>query len=78
MFTGKKPWHPDSDKVVMFKVHLAEKKQLKPTYPNEISGEAIDFLDRCLEFNPDKRPSAEQLLDHNFVKVCSEEQYNSI
>ena len=77
MFTGKKPWHPDGEQNIMYKVHLAENKQLKPIYPLKISEEATDFLDRCLEFDPNKRPTADQLLDHNFVKVNSEEQYNS-
>ena len=53
-------------------------QQKKPPYPtNSISGEAITFLDRCLEFDPNDRYTADRLLDHPFVKVSSEE-YSSI
>ena len=68
MFTGKRPWHPLSDQNIVFKVHILQES--KPPYPiNYISDEAVNFLDCCLEFDQEKRPSAEQLLDHPFVKV---------
>lgn len=71
MFTGKHPWHPLSDEKILYKVHI-ECKQKKPTYPSPISDEAVNFLNCCLEFDPNKRLSADQLLDHSFVKVAED------
>ena len=68
MFTGKRPWHPLSDENIMVKVHI-EQKQQKPPYPPNIQADAIEFLNRCLEFLPEKRHTADQLLDHPFVKI---------
>lgn len=38
-----------------------------PLIPNSLSEEARDFIKRCLQINPDDRPSAAQLLKHPFV-----------
>lgn len=35
----------------------------------DISSQFKDFLSLCLRMNPDKRPSAYQLLDHPFLKI---------
>jgi serine/threonine protein kinase len=78
MFTGKRPWHPLTEQNIMFKVHI-EMKQQKPPYPTcTLSDEAVDFLDKCLAFDPAERDSADRLLDHPFVKVKVEENYFSI
>ena len=78
MFMGKRPWHPLSDETILFKVHI-DQLQKKPFYPvTNISNEAIDFLDRCLEFEPNLRYTADQLLDHPFVMVSNCEQYSSL
>jgi serine/threonine protein kinase len=78
MFTGKRPWHPLSDQNIVFKVHILQ--ETKPPYPtNYISDEAFNFLDSCLEFDQEKRPSAEQLLDHPFVKVqINDDKYENL
>ena len=78
MFQGKRPWHPLSDETILFKVHI-DGKQKKPFYPAQnISEEGIDFLNHCLEFEPGKRYTADQLLDHPFVKVSNDEKYSSL
>lgn len=38
-----------------------------PPIPEELSDDAKDFLEQCLEVNPSKRPSATVLLQHKFV-----------
>lgn len=70
MFTGKRPWHPLNEQNIMYMVHIANTAK-KPDYPKnkKISEEAIDFLDKSLEYEPDKRFTADQLLEHPFVKV---------
>ena len=77
MFTGKRPWHPLSDEGIMWKVHI-EMKQKKPPYPLKISQEGSDFLDKCLEFDPTQRQTADRLLDHKFVRVAVQNEYESI
>lgn len=39
-----------------------------PTIPNTLSRDAQDFILKCLQVNPDNRPSAAQLLEHPYVK----------
>ena len=69
MFTGKRPWHPLKDEAILFKVHLSNESEKKPSYPLPISEEALHFLNCCLEFEPEKRLFADQLLELSFLKV---------
>ncbi|XP_061337199.1 mitogen-activated protein kinase kinase kinase 1-like [Gastrolobium bilobum] len=39
-----------------------------PPIPESLSEDAGDFILKCLQVNPNKRPTAAQLLDHPFVK----------
>lgn len=39
-----------------------------PPVPDSISKDARDFIHKCLQVNPSKRPTAAQLLEHPFVK----------
>ncbi|KAK3009497.1 hypothetical protein RJ639_013862, partial [Escallonia herrerae] len=39
-----------------------------PRIPNSLSREAQDFIVKCLQVNPDNRPTAAQLMDHPFLK----------
>lgn len=78
MFSGKRPWHPENEYQILYKVHI-EGKQKRPYYPSDISEEAVDFLDRCFEYEPNDRYTAEQLLEHPFVKVpINEDKYSSL
>ncbi|CAF0873556.1 unnamed protein product, partial [Brachionus calyciflorus] len=72
MFTGKMPWHPLKDGQIMFEMHISPRGQRKPQYPSPISDEAVNFLNCCLEFDPKNRKTAEQLLEHNFVKILDQ------
>jgi serine/threonine protein kinase len=72
MFTGKLPWHPFKDENIIYLVHIKQTQQ-KPTYPSDLIEEATDFLDCCLAFEPEKRYTADRLLDHPFVKIPSNE-----
>ncbi len=68
MFTGKLPWHPFKDENIIYLVHIKQTQQ-KPTYPPDLIEEAENFLNCCLEFEPEKRSTADKLLDHPFVKI---------
>ncbi|KAK3149601.1 hypothetical protein QOZ80_3AG0219710 [Eleusine coracana subsp. coracana] len=39
----------------------------RPPIPNSLSKEAQDFIGQCVRVDPEKRPSAAQLLEHPFV-----------
>lgn len=39
-----------------------------PSIPDYLSKDAQDFIRECLQINPNKRPTAAQLLDHPFLR----------
>nr|XP_040139457.1 mitogen-activated protein kinase kinase kinase 4 isoform X2 [Ictidomys tridecemlineatus] len=71
MVTGKRPWHEyEHNFQIMYKVGMGH----KPPIPERLSPEGKDFLSHCLESDPKMRWTASQLLDHSFVKVCTDEE----
>ncbi|XP_042637508.1 mitogen-activated protein kinase kinase kinase 4 [Orycteropus afer afer] len=71
MVTGKRPWHEyEHNFQIMYKVGMGH----KPPIPEKLSPEGKDFLSHCLESDPKMRWTASQLLDHAFVKVCTDEE----
>ncbi|XP_037541125.1 mitogen-activated protein kinase kinase kinase 4 [Nematolebias whitei] len=71
MVTGKRPWHEyEHNFQIMYKVGMGH----KPPIPEKISTEGKDFLGHCLESEPKRRWTASMLLDHPFVKVCTDEE----
>lgn len=49
----------------MFKVGMGE----TPEIPSSLSDEGQEFVELCLQHNPNERATAEELLNHNFAKV---------
>ncbi|KAH7654736.1 Mitogen-activated protein kinase kinase kinase protein [Dioscorea alata] len=41
----------------------------KPPIPNILSRDARDFIQKCVQFNPDDRPTASELMEHPFIKT---------
>nr|XP_020040794.1 mitogen-activated protein kinase kinase kinase 4 isoform X1 [Castor canadensis] len=71
MVTGKRPWHEyEHNFQIMYKVGMGH----KPPVPERLSPEGKGFLAHCLESDPKLRWTASQLLDHSFVKVCTDEE----
>ncbi|XP_054990331.1 mitogen-activated protein kinase kinase kinase 4 isoform X1 [Sorex araneus] len=71
MVTGKRPWHEyEHNFQIMYKVGMGH----KPPIPERLSPEGKDFLSHCLESEPRMRWTASQLLDHSFIKVCTDEE----
>ncbi|XP_077351665.1 mitogen-activated protein kinase kinase kinase 4 isoform X2 [Festucalex cinctus] len=71
MVTGKRPWHEyEHNFQIMYKVGMGH----KPPIPEKLSREGKDFLGHCLESEPKRRWTASMLLDHPFVKVCTDEE----
>ncbi len=55
------------DKV--FKKGKIEAKCLKSILPKTVSNKAIDFIERCLYFDPDKRMNVDEALGHEFFDI---------
>jgi mitogen-activated protein kinase kinase kinase 1 len=41
---------------------------IPPEIPDTLSEDARDFIKKCVQANPNDRPSAAQLLEHPFVQ----------
>lgn len=65
MATGKPPWSQQYQEVAAL-FHIGTTKS-HPPIPEHLSAEAKDFLLKCLQKEPNVRPSASDLLQHPFV-----------
>ncbi|CAI4043635.1 hypothetical protein SKDZ_10G1190 [Saccharomyces kudriavzevii ZP591] len=70
MFAGKRPWSNLEVVAAMFKIG---KSKSAPPIPEDtlplISQVGRSFLDACFEINPEERPTATELLSHQFSQV---------
>lgn len=66
MFAGQRPW---SNEAVVSAIYKIGKTKLAPPIPNDLSSEAKDFLNRCFTTDSQKRPTAEELLAHLFMRI---------
>ncbi|KAK4266383.1 hypothetical protein QN277_027317 [Acacia crassicarpa] len=73
MATGKPPWSEQFQEVAAL-FHIGTTKS-HPPIPDHLSAEAKDFLLKCLQKEPDLRPSASDLLQHPFV-TCEYQESN--
>ncbi|KAK3102765.1 hypothetical protein FSP39_013768 [Pinctada imbricata] len=64
MATRKPPW---SDMNPMAAIFAIGSDRAVPKLPSKFTQEAVDFVDACLTRDQNKRPSATQLLQHNFI-----------
>ncbi|KMZ57235.1 Protein kinase-like [Zostera marina] len=65
MVTGKLPWSEmDGLFTTMNRIGFSDNL---PKFPNSISEEGRDFLEKCLRRNPEKRWTSKELLQHPFV-----------
>ncbi|KAI4345596.1 hypothetical protein L6164_012702 [Bauhinia variegata] len=65
MATGKPPWSQQYQEVAAL-FHIGTTKS-HPPIPEHLSAEAKDFLLKCLQEEPNLRPSASELLQHPFI-----------
>lgn len=69
MATGLPPWAEiQNHNKIVFKIRTAYES---PPLPRHLTKEAIDFLTMCLERDPQRRPSAEDLMQHPFLQNCA-------
>ncbi|TPX30846.1 hypothetical protein SmJEL517_g05689 [Synchytrium microbalum] len=64
MMTGSHPWAAYDEIQAMWK--LGERNA--PPIPEDLSTDAADFLAKCFIMDPEDRPTATDLLDHNFTE----------
>ena len=66
MATGRRPWSTlDNEWAIMYNIAQGNLPQL-PSH-DQLSDLGIDFLRRCFECDPFKRPSAAELLQHEWI-----------
>ncbi|KAL5857226.1 hypothetical protein ACOSQ3_004684 [Xanthoceras sorbifolium] len=64
MLTRRPPYSHLEGMQALFKIGKGE----PPPVPNMLSGDAQDFILKCIQVNPSDRPTAAELLDHSFIK----------
>ncbi|CAH8356004.1 unnamed protein product [Eruca vesicaria subsp. sativa] len=65
MVTGKAPWSQKYKEVAA--IFFIGTTKSHPPIPDTLSSDAKDFLLKCLQQEPDMRPTASELLKHPFV-----------
>lgn len=70
MFAGRRPWSTDEAIGAMYKLGNA---RLAPPIPEDtiafVSEDGKDLIDKCFTIDPEKRPTASELLQHPFCKI---------
>lgn len=66
LVVGKAPFYHVSRKQTMQKIIKADTSELK--LPEQLSSESIDFISKLLVKDPEERMSAEDALEHKFIK----------
>lgn len=78
MFAGKRPWSNLEVVAAMFKIGKAKSA---PPIPEDtlplISAAGRQFIDACFEIDPEKRPTADELLSHPFLIGWSNYDFDS-
>ncbi|KAL5782551.1 hypothetical protein ACOSP7_007580 [Xanthoceras sorbifolium] len=73
MATGKPPWSQQYQEVAAL-FHIGTTKS-HPPIPDHLSNEAKDFLLKCLQKEPNVRPTSSDLLQHPFVTGIYQEPH---
>ncbi|KAI8592876.1 hypothetical protein BDZ88DRAFT_391845, partial [Geranomyces variabilis] len=72
MVTGRKPWAGlDNEWAVMYHIGIANRIPPLPE-PSQLSEAGIDFLKQCFTRPASQRPSAKELLEHEWVRDINE------
>jgi len=65
--TGKKPWsNLDNEWAIMFHIGVATQHPPLPE-PGQLSELGINFIKQCLTIDPARRPSAVELMHHQWM-----------
>jgi len=74
MATAKPPWSEQNFENPFRALYHIGHSGAIPKLPENISELSISFLRQCLQRDPDKRPSAKDLLKHDWLKGVEEEE----
>jgi len=69
MATAVEPWGRGAFDNIMHAIQVVGFSKRTPPVPEELSDAGRDMCRRCLTRAPDSRPSASQLLEHEFVRA---------
>ncbi|XP_063685556.1 ankyrin repeat domain-containing protein 12-like isoform X2 [Bolinopsis microptera] len=67
MLSGHPPWHTLPTMAAIYKIGTGR----LPAYPDNASDYCIDFMKACFIVDTKERPSAEELLKHEFIELYS-------
>jgi serine/threonine protein kinase len=67
MASGKDPWSEETFENSFQALYYIAKSDKYPKFPSNLSPLALDFLKACFTRDPEARPSAAQLLKHDFI-----------
>ncbi|EEF38795.1 ATP binding protein, putative [Ricinus communis] len=77
MITGKPAWNCRADaNIAALLIKIGVSDEL-PEIPQELSNEGKDFLSKCFVKDPQRRWTADMLLDHSFVADHYDDEFNS-
>jgi mitogen-activated protein kinase kinase kinase len=67
LVTGKKPWsNLDNEWAIMFHIGVATQHPPLPE-SGQLSDLGINFIKQCLTIDPNRRPSAAELMNHSWI-----------
>jgi len=72
LLSGRAPFHGRGSRGIQNSV-LRGKYSFAPRYWSHISEDAKDFVRRCLVYDPSKRATAQDLLDHKWIRLVRRE-----
>ena len=79
MFAGFPPFYVEDDEDLLMEKIVNEKFKFTQPEFNGVSENAMKLIDLLLDKNPDKRPSAKEILDHEWFDIIYDDKmYNNI
>ena len=67
MIDGEPPYNNESEEEILKLIERNGKPSVTENSKVKSTPDILDFIDRCLEINPDKRADTKELLNHSFI-----------